>query len=152
MQCPYFRAPPLTPSFTPIRAVWITLVSGILVLAFGLMIHFTSSIDVPFSARFDIMGVLVLFVVLNAFVGFLLESSLRQTFLAEYLLFVNEKTLVMQQKVSNDLLQAMLPITVIQQVRRVARLFGTLIPHALCFWISTAGVCGCTAHRWFQWR
>ena len=104
-------------SFTPIGTYWLTAVCSALVIAFGVVISNDSDLTVAYADRFDIMGVLALFVILNAFVGYLLELSLRQTFLSEYLLYANERTLKTQQKVSNDLLQAMLPLTVIEQVR-----------------------------------
>jgi hypothetical protein len=86
------------------------------VVAFGLVIQFQGGLTIVSSQRFDIMGVLALFLCLNAFIGFAREKSLRQTFLSEYLLYANEQTLITQQTVSNDLLQAMLPLPVIKQV------------------------------------
>ena len=104
-------------SFTPIRTFWLTAVCSALVVAYGIVINNVSDLKVAYADRFDILGVLALFVILNAFVGYLLEMSLRQTFLSEYLLYASERTLKTQQKVSNDLLQAMLPLTVIEQVQ-----------------------------------
>jgi hypothetical protein len=87
------------------------------VIAFGLVIQFQPGLTIVSSQRFDIMGVLALFLCINAFIGFLREKSVRQTFLSEYKLYDNGKTLIRQQEVSNNLLQAMLPMTIIKQVR-----------------------------------
>ena len=113
-------------SFTPIGTFWLTAVCSALVIAFAVSLSVVPELNIDKADRFDLIGVLALFVVLNSFIGYLLERSLRATFLSEYLLYANERTLHTQQKVSDDLLQAMLPLPVIEQARRLAFLCQAL--------------------------
>lgn len=112
-------------SFTPVNSLHALIVSGVLVAGFGASVYLFNSLDhVSNEDKFDLVGVLALFFVMMAIVGRMLDQSLRRTFLDEYVLFCDGGIVHQQKMLSNGLLNAMLPATIIRQLKSGRRLIA----------------------------
>jgi hypothetical protein len=96
--------------------MWNTIVGAIYVVGFGLAVNLRKDSLGAFD-QFEIIGVVALFLSLNAIVTFMLEWSMRNTFVAEYMLYGDGLVLKRLEEQHSSLLHAMLPDAVIKDLK-----------------------------------
>lgn len=128
-------------SFTPI-SFWInSIICALLNVSFGIGLRFTPTLPRECTSGqtslssssnvyvgFDIMGVLIAFTLIVGFMGHNLEYWLRASFLDEYRLQMETYKLVAEQALSQNLLNSMLPKTVIAELEQGRPLIADQIP------------------------
>ena len=113
-------------SFTPLPVLWSTATCVLLVIGYVVTLYSDTQLAAVGSASdtLDLVGVLVAFVLLNAVVGYLLERSLKQTVLTEYVLYSDGDALQTQHELATQLLRAMLPSAVLKQLKNGHKLIA----------------------------
>ena len=86
-------------SFTPVPALWSVALCAPLVIGYGIVIRMLGDV-VSGEGQFDRVGTLSLFLAMNAVVGYMLERSLKQTVLSEYVLYTDGNVLASQHVVA----------------------------------------------------
>uniref|UniRef100_A0A7S1CHF6 Guanylate cyclase n=1 Tax=Bicosoecida sp. CB-2014 TaxID=1486930 RepID=A0A7S1CHF6_9STRA len=108
-------------SFTPINFFRASIVTLILIVAFGVaLVELEAAGDLRLQgvSVFDLIGVLSLFWVAVGFIGHTLEYSLRRSFLDEQVLARQRDMLQKEERLVNNLLENMLPPSVSRELKR----------------------------------